>query len=249
MTLSLDLVLLVHVMTRISGMFVTSPIVQLKQLPIMWKALMVMVLSLIMWPTITPPTEPISESPVALPISLACELAIGCMLGGIASLSLSIALSAGTVFDTMMGFGNATLLDPAGHEPHPLMASFFQTIMTLLFLAKDGHQAIIMLVSHSFRWFPPAQPPQPWTFMPLIQSVSGLFFPLLLALILPVLLALLSVEILIAFLSKLMPQVNFMVAGASLKLGLGWMMIIISLPATLHRLDGMFWTCWQKIVN
>jgi flagellar biosynthetic protein FliR len=249
-TLTQDAIIWALVMARLSGLMLTAPLLQLTHIPMMWKALVVGVFSLAVMPTLPPSSGACDWQALpsfAIALHLVVELAVGGLLGALLGISLSIALTAGTLMDSLLGFSNATLLDPATHESHPLVASLYQALMAIVILGLDGHQALFLLIARSFQWMPVGQISHGAETVQLAQSLAGLFFPMVLSLCLPLLMSLLGIEILLAFMSKLMPQVNIMMAGASLKLGLGWLMVWWSLPSTIGAMDKMFWSLLGRV--
>ena len=248
--LTQDMILWAMIIARLSGLFVSAPLLQMHYLPTLWKALLVGIFSMIIMPTLPVPEMKAQWATLpafSLALHLAMELAVGCMLGSLLGISLGIALGAGNLIDSMLGFSNATLLDPTNGEQHPLMSSFYQALMTLVIIGLDGHQALFMLIARSFQWIPVGEATHLHELTALCNSVAGLFFPMMLSLVLPLLMALLGIEIMLAFLSKLMPQVNIMMAAASLKLGLGWLLVWWSMPSTLKAMDNLFWTILGKV--
>ena len=249
-TLLSDALLWSMVMGRLSGFMLTAPLMQLKHIPMMWKALLVAIFSLVVMPTLPASAAPVDWSTLptfAIALHLLLELALGSLIGSLLGISLAIALSAGTLMDAMLGFSNATLLDPASQEQHPLVASLYQALMGLIILGLDGHQALFLLVARTFQWMPVGEISHVPELTRLAQSLAGLFFPMVLSLSLPLLMGLLGIEIVLAFFSKLMPQVNIMLAGASLKLGLGWILVWYSLPSTLTAMDNLFWSMLRRM--
>lgn len=231
------------VSVRLSGMMVAAPVFHLKQLPNLAKAGLVLLLSLLITPLVAPPPTPPGVFAVALAVGW--EFAVGWLVGSLTSLASSIALSAGGILDVQLGLANATLLNPGAGEAHPLLSNLYQTTMMLLLLAGNAHYALIVLVLKSYQWFPSQGH---WQLALLTRVCSGCFhsfFPLLLAVVLPVMTAMLGVELFLAFLGRLLPQVNILIIGAPIRLILGWLLLLAALPVTLSAFDDI----WQSLLS
>lgn len=233
--MSTDLCCVVLLFCRLTGLVLVSPILSLKSLPLQWKALLVASLSAVIYPLLPVPTQG-WPTLTALAAAAAWELLVGTWLGFMTGLAAAVALSAGALLDLQMGLSNATLLDPGHGESHPMIASAYQVIFILLLLGADGHLALLAVLMRSFETFPLGQGVAHTLSLLLLNSAFQ-FFPLVLGLALPLMLALLAIDLILALFSRLMPQLNMMLAGASLKLGLGWLLVVLSLPSTLAGMD------------
>ena len=144
-----------------------------------------------------------------------------------------------------MGLANATLLNPGAGEAHPLLANLYQSVMMLLLLAGNAHYVLIILVIKSYLWFPSQGAFQLELVTRLCSGCANCFFPLLMAVVLPVMTAMLGIEVFLAFLGRLLPQVNILVIGGPIRLVLGWILLLAALPVTLNKFDSI----WQELLG
>ncbi|MEW6281335.1 MAG: flagellar biosynthetic protein FliR, partial [Candidatus Eremiobacterota bacterium] len=192
------------------------------------------------------PSGPAPRGALAIALAVCWEFGAGWLVGCVASLAVGVALTVGGVLDLQIGLANASLLDPAGREPQPLLASVLQTLMLLVILACDGHHALVWMLLRSYGWLPPGAPPDAHLGPLLSGCVSG-FFSLSFAMLLPLLTAMLGVELCLAFLARLLPQVNMLMLGAPLKLALGWVLLLASLPVLLSGMEGVWESYLMRI--
>ncbi len=69
-----------------------------------------------------------------------------------------------------------------------------------------------------------------------LHAVTG-FASLILLIGGPVILALVSVEIMIAFLSRLLPGINMLLAAAPARVAAMWIFIFMAAPDLIHRME------------
>jgi flagellar biosynthetic protein FliR len=107
----------------------------------------------------------------------------------------------------------------------------------LVFLAIDGHLALIAALVDSFRVMPVG--PDGWASldaMRLVRAGAGLFATGL-ALALPVIGALLLVNLTLGLLTRTAPQLNLFAVGFPVTLTVGLVMLLLAMPFALPALQ------------
>ncbi len=157
------------------------------------------------------------------------ELAIGLVIGFMASLPLIAIQTGGLVMGQQMGLGFASFFNPAIDDEADVVGQmlFFMTLAG--FLIIGGHEAMVLAVLRSFEHLPLG------SFAvnaDLIQLLAGLLTSALeLALrVAAPLLALIFLESLaMGFLAKTVPQLNILSLGFPLRILAGLLIIILGL--------------------
>lgn len=224
------------ILTRIGGLLATAPIFSNRLIPAQWKAAFSVLFALLLLPLV----PGLSEPPPTLWhwMALAVQEAVfGLTAGYIASLSLAAIQVAGQVLDVQVGFGMVNVFDPQLGAQVPLIGSFYQLLAMLVFLLSNGHHMLLRATVVSFQ----AVPLEQFTLGPAVQPyIVQLFsnaFVLGLKLALPVLATLLLTDVGIGLMSRAVPQMNLFVVGLPVKVLVGLLALLLSLPAVAGAME------------
>ena len=224
------------VLVRILALFSSMPLINQKKLPSIWKVAVALLFTLILAPLLTP--REFQPHPVWVVLAVIWEGVVGLSLGLVFTSAVGAVLSAGSLIDMQMGFSNASILNPGGDQPEPLVASFYRSLFLLSALVGGFHLAMIRVLLESFNWFPVGVVLHRFkdlgTFGLLVVDK---FFVSLVWMVLPVSLALLAVEVCLAFLSRVLPQMNMLIAAAPFRVLAGFVLLILALPLTLDLMS------------
>lgn len=220
------------VVARTLAMFSAMPMLKSEHVPKIWKILLGCGFGLIMGSWLIP--TPVVCAPPLVVFHLIWEMVVGFTLGFVVQLAVGAAVTAGTLLDFQVGYANSGLLNPGGDKPEPLTASFYQVLLLLLALKLNFHLLLVQLLAGSFERFPVGAVVEGLPHLLEVgqQAFAG-FFSAALWLALPISVSLLTAEIAIAFLSRLMPQMNMLIAAAPLRVMAGLVIISAALPITL----------------
>lgn len=153
----------------------------------------------------------------ALMILLAEEFVRGGLMAfgvivGFAAFSLGARL-----IDVQVGFGLGQVLDPSTQRPAPVLSAAFTLLASVVFLATDGHHLMLRGFALGLERFPVAAPwPTDLIGQGVFHQVQGLF-TLGLALVAPVVLCLVLVELGLGAMARNLPQMNVFVVGIPIK--------------------------------
>jgi flagellar biosynthetic protein FliR len=169
--------------------------------------------------------------------AVACvnELLIGAALAGGFLAANAATQVAGRVLDTQMGFGIASIFNPALGAVSPLTGTLLGMAAVSVFLASDGHHVLIRALALSVETMPPGVQPQTFNWSALIAQF-GLMFTYGLALAAPVMFALLFADAALAVFARSMPQLNIFVLGFAVKIMLG----LAGLAASVRLAEPVF---------
>lgn len=214
------------VLTRLSGLMMTLPALSQERIPVSIRVAMVGVMTIIIAPVVPLPTD-MPKSVWSLAGLMACELFVGLILGTIVSWLIEMVGLAGQLLDMQMGFAFAQMVDPATSQS----SSFSGMILiqcTLLFIVVSGlHHHMIVALVESYIILPMGHAP---AINPL--EMITLFGQLLakgVQLAMPVLMALMCINILEAFAAKFMPQLQLIQLAFPLKIAVGLFVLSILL--------------------
>lgn len=135
----------------------------------------------------------------------------------------------GRLLDFQIGFGIAGLFDIATRNTAPLLGTVFSMAAVLIFFAVDGHLIMLRILQMSFLVLPPGTGIGNLDISALI-AYFGTCFVFGFALVAPIVLCLLLVDIGVAFMSRTMPQMHVFILALGMKVIVGLLMLAITLP-------------------
>lgn len=214
----------VLVLTRITGLLATFPILGSEQMPLQLRAALGALLATVILPVIPVP----SVAPTGLPELaglMASELAIGLLLGTVVAWVLEAIAFAGTLMDTQMGFSFVQFVDPATSQSTSVSGSMMMQMAALLVFITGLHHQLILALVDSYRVVPMGQgvPLQVTGLVALIGQLLAKGFQLAF----PVLAVLFLVDLILGISGKFMPQLQLLQLSFPLKIALG--MVILGL--------------------
>lgn len=230
MTLRFDVswlwaVLLVSV--RVTGALTLTSVLGPASIPAPVRVALVLALSALLVSVL--PIAPVLLDVSQLLIAAAAEALIGASLAlGFLAASAAMHL-AGRILDVQMGYGAASVLNPASDKPVPLLASLFGMLGVAVFLAIDGHHVLVRALSASIQAFPPGTAAFALDWDALLAQ-SAAMFTFGLALAGPVMVALLLADVGLAVVARSVPQLNVFVLSFSVKALLGLIGLVASVP-------------------
>jgi flagellar biosynthetic protein FliR len=206
-------------LVRVSGMVAFAPFFASTALPMRAKAVFVGAVAFLIAPLLA--ALPNARTSISFSALLG-ELAIGLVYGLSLSLLNEMLLFAGQIAGVQFSFSLVNLLDPASSIQTPLLGDLFQLMGTLVLITAGLDRILLASVIRSFRVAPLGafvftQP----TALAITRAASGIFLAAL-ELAAPLLAATMLVEIAVALLGKLSPQLPVMALTVPLKTVVGF---------------------------
>ncbi len=234
-------------LTRVAGLVSVAPLLGTQPIPRRIRLMLALLVTLAVLPAArgsAPAVLPWSAAGVLL---TAQQLLIGAAMGFVLVLVFNAVALAGESIALSMGLGFAILNDPQNGVPVPALSQFLLVTASLLFLAMDGHLALIDLLARSFHYLPLDRPAfdaaQAWQ---LVQWSRYLFTGAL-AIALPAVVALLAVNVAMGVMTRAAPQLNVFSVGFPLTLLVGFAAVLLSLPALPTLLGHGLDAAWRLI--
>jgi flagellar biosynthetic protein FliR len=225
---------------RLSGLFVFAPIFSSQALPAKVKSVFLVVLTVVLAPIAA--ALPGSRVEVGLQ-SILGELGVAALLGLSLALLNELASLAGQLLGMQFSFSLVNLLDPNSEVQTPLLSQMLGLVEITVLLAAGLHRTILAALLHTFLAVPLGSGIAPRDIgLPLVGMMGGVFLAAL-QLAAPVMSATLLVEIGIALMSRVSPQLPVLALTVPAKTVLGYLVLIGSLalwPAFFEsRFDGL----------
>ena len=224
-------------LVRVSGMVVFAPFFSSSALPIRTKAVLVLTIAFLLAPLVAGLPNAHAEIGFA---ALLGELAVGLVYGLTLALLTEMLLFAGQIAGVQLSFSLVNLLDPSTHIETPLLGNLFQMMGTLVILAAGLDRILLASLIRSFHAVPLGGYALGAAAGPSIVRATGGIFLAGLELSAPVLAATMLVEIAVALLGRLSPQLPVMSLTVPLKTVTGFAILAGSLALWPRFIEARF---------
>jgi flagellar biosynthesis protein FliR len=215
---------------RITGLVLIAPVLGSALVARRVKMALVLLLTLALAPLVPPAPAIAPFSAVAL-LTAAQQLLIGIAIGFVAQIVFDALVVAGQLVATTMGLGYAMLIDPNHGANTAVVGQFFLIMGLLLFLALGGHLLVLGVLADSFRWLPPGPQGLDLPGVATLVAWGGRIFEAGVVIALPAVVGLLLVNLALGVVSRAAPQLNLFAVGFPVSMLLGFLMLLLSLPA------------------
>ena len=222
---------------RVSGMIAFAPFFSSTALPVRTRAVLAAAVAYLLAPLVAA----LPHAHAALSYSaILGELAVGLVYGLSLALLAEMLLFAGQIAGMQFSFSLVNLLDPASTIQTPLLGELFQLLGTLVLLAAGLDRVLLASMGRSFAVVPlGTYTLQPAAAMGIVRAAGGIFLAAA-ELAAPVLAATLLVEITVALMGKLSPQLPVMFLTVPLKTLTGFGILIGSLALWPRFIEARF---------
>lgn len=213
---------------RIGAMVAVAPVFGAQSVPLRARLGIALALTLLVSPMVTaiPAVDPLS--PASLLIATR-EILIGLVIGFALRIVFAALVLAGQAVANSMGLGFASIIDPQNGVSVPVVGQLYLILATLLFLAVGGHLKLIEVTAQSFAALPvgTALPPEALT---AVAGWGTMVFQGGLLIALPILTAILLVNLSFGVITRSAPQLNIFAVGFPLTMLLGFLLLWLTLP-------------------
>lgn len=127
----------------------------------------------------------------------------------------------GELVGLQMGFGISQTFDPLGGVSMPIISQFIYLLLLLFFFTFDIHHHLIYFLVKSFYEIPPGTFFMQGDIVQILLKKSGLLFDIAVRVLAPLLVFMLLINIVLAIIGRLIPQINVLFVSFPLTLGLG----------------------------
>ena len=220
---------------RIGAMFAAIPIFSARSVPVRIRILLAFFIAWILVPVI--PKAPVIDliSAEAVLIS-AYQILIGVAMGFIMQMVFSAFVIAGQSIAMAMGLGFASIIDPQNGVQVPVVSRAFLIMVTLVFLALNGHLLLIEVLADSFQRLPVGTVAISHDGLWQLVSWGSNMFVGGMLVALPAVAALLLVNLAFGVTSRAAPQLNIFAVGFPVMIMVGLAFIILTLPSITDHL-------------
>jgi flagellar biosynthetic protein FliR len=231
-------------MLRISAMLMAAPIFSLDSLTVRLRIVIGLVLTAFIYPLMTwPVIDPISAEGI---LEIVNQLFIGALMGLMLQVATGAIVVAGQAIAGSMGLSMASMIDPnVGNVP--VISQVLLILSTLVFLGFGGHVILISMVFDSFRVLPIGQSLLGQVPFGKVIAWSSMMFIGGLLIALPVLVALLFINIGLGVVTRAAPSLNIFSVGFPATIAAGFIVLIVSLESIVGRMQWVWMQAFSHV--
>jgi len=237
------------VLARVSGMFTTAPLFSTFPIPMMVKACLSALVGFIIFPfVLTSAHFQMPHDMVMLSVLIFKEMLVGILIGFSANLIFIGIEIGGQLLAIQMGLSIAEALDPVTKQQVPIIGQFYLFIACILFIYLNGHHWLITCIYGSYHSIPINLNFEFTT--EIVQKLLffiGQLFSIAFSIIMPVFGLLFIIDIALAFISKMMPQINIFMVSLPLKIYVGIVLMSLFITTTAAYMSGLIQTLLDNI--
>jgi len=225
-------------LTRILGLIMVAPVFGHRAVPGRVKIGLGIFIALIIAPALPPMPDVGLGSWHGLFI-LVQQLLIGVAIGFIMRVVFAAVEAAGEIVGLQMGLGFASFFDPQSAGQTLVLARFFNMLAVLVFLAVNAHLLLIGVLVDSFQTLPISTQPLSAAGFFNVAAFGSTVFAVGLQLALPLITILLMTNLALGILTRSAPQLNIFAIGFPITLGVGLIVLDLTLPFFAPQLEQM----------
>lgn len=225
---SIDVFFLIF--SRITGIFLVAPFISRTQVPSFVKVGLNMIISYSILPFLIYQTK-LDYEFIELIFLCIKEFMLGIVIGLTCQMFFNIFISAGATSDIQIGLSMAQTVDPSTNTQVTNTGNLLQAFAYLIFFASNSHHLLIRGILNSFIMVPLGK--GEFYSENFLQFIVKLFLYIIdtsILIIMPIMIVLFLGNLLLAFMSKVMPQMNVFIVGMPFKILIGFIIMAVLMP-------------------
>ncbi|GKT11150.1 MAG: flagellar biosynthesis protein FliR [Thiomicrorhabdus sp.] len=233
---------------RIGAMLSIIPIYGFTSVPVRTKVILTIFITFAVAPTLTlpPPVDPFTWLGI---LYILQQMLIGLAMGVIFMVVFQAFVMAGHMIAMAMGLAFASMVDPGSGAQSPIVAQYFSIIVTLLFLALNGHLLVLQVVVDTFEYLPIGMEFLNRDSLRLIVEFGGYIFSAGVLISLPAVTALLLINVSFGVVTRAAPALNIFAVGFPITLLSGLVLLSLMTPLILPHLQELIARALDLITN
>jgi flagellar biosynthetic protein FliR len=216
------------ILTRVGGFMLTAPLWSMSGIQRAPRAAVAVVLSIMLLPLA--PRVALPEQLLLLPLPLGIELLIGMVIGLTAAVIVQGVALAGETLALQMGLSLGPAVSPMSDVMVPGIGQIKSILALLIYVSVGGHLMLLRGLADSLTVLPPGMWINLESGVALGADLVGTLFSTALRAAAPAMVTLLLIHAAVAITGRAVPQLNAILVAFPLTIGVGLLMIGVSLP-------------------
>jgi flagellar biosynthetic protein FliR len=234
--------------TRIGGVLMTAPVLGSVNASRRVRLILGLALTMVIAP-LTPVVAASAIFSAGWYLMTLQQFVLGVAIGFVLMLAFEAVVMGGEIISYGMGLSFAQLADPVRGVGTPVIGQFLMILATLLFLAMNGHLMLIETLADSFITMPVQEGAVDIHRLTSLLQWSGVVFSGGLRVALPVMVALLLVNLAFGVLSRATPAINLQSVGFPISLFAGVLLLGYCLPGIESVFESVLDDSWKLIAQ
>jgi flagellar biosynthetic protein FliR len=224
---------------RIAAFFMVAPIFGARFVPARFKIALSLAVTMLIAPMIAIPADIVPLSGPGIVITVH-QILIGVSIGFVFQVIFDSLAMGGQLLSNAMGLSFAFNVDPQRGASTPVVGQLYMLLVTLMFLALDGHLALLEAVVQGFQTLPIGAQSLGEDALWSVVLWGTQLFDGALAVALPGMTALLVVNLGFGVMSRAAPSLNMFAVGFPISIVFGMVIVMLGLPAVQGSFTHLF---------
>ena len=216
------------IVVRVSTLLFVFPIFSARQIPVQVRIGLAFLIAFVLYRAV-PLMAPLPDVG-ALLAAVVSQVVLGLIVGFVAYLVFMGIQFAGEIVDIQIGFAVANIISPQTQQQVTVIGELELTLATLIFLATDSHLMMLQGIGGSFHLLPLPYIKLDPSLVPSVVGFMQQAFLIVLKIAAPPAIALFFVNLALGLMARVAPQMNVFVVGFPLQIGVGLLMLAVSVP-------------------
>lgn len=232
---------------RIGAMLMAAPVFGARMVPVRVRLALAMTLAWILSPMVYQDVtviNPLSAEGLMVGVQ---QVLVGLAMGFTLQMVFSAMVIAAQSMAMGMGLGFATAVDPQNGVQVPVIAQYYLTLATLVFLAMNGHLLIIQVLVDSFQSLPVSVEGLSRDGLWALVNWGSRMFAGAVLIALTAMTSLLIINLAFGVMSRAAPQLNIFGVGFPVMIGAGFIVIMLSLPGLTPHVSELMQEAFELI--
>jgi len=234
-----DLMAFLLVLARIGGIFAFMPFLGEGGVPAAVKALLVLAVSLAIFPVTGVHAPPHVAEALPFFLYLTAEVLFGAFMGFSALIIFKVLRTGGELIATQMGMDIVFAADPASDEDSTVFGTMCEMVGVVVFFGLNGHHVMIKAVGDSFGRWPLGAFLSPEFMRNVSVDAAARHFVMAFQLAAPIMLLSFFVNVLMSILGRLVPEMDILILSFPLRVGVALVGLLLFAPLVVYYSGGV----------
>jgi flagellar biosynthetic protein FliR len=239
----------VWALARIGGMLMVAPLFGAQYVPMRIRAMYALALTAALLPVLPMPPETLAPFSLEGVLALAQQVLIGVAAGFVLQLVFDAVVVGIQTVSMSMGLGFAVLVDSQSGIQVPTLSQLYLLLALLLFLAMNGHHAVIEMTALSFTTLPVGTGGLDTDVFWELATWGSTMFAGAVKIALPAATAVLIANISIGVISRAAPTLNLFAVGLPFTILAGFGVLMLTLPSLQAPVQALLTAAFSDLAS
>ncbi|MDD2308368.1 MAG: flagellar biosynthetic protein FliR [Desulfuromonadaceae bacterium] len=235
-----EVIFFMLVLSRVAGIFAALPVFGGHTVPLRIKVIIVFMITLVCFPALSVAIPQVPPDVFSLALLAFSEVMIGLTLGFITQVIFAAVEFSGQIIGMQMGLTISSIIDPSRGTQVQIMSVVQTLFATLMFLSLNIHHLFLRAIMDSFRVIPLGGWHLSGELVNFLVMRTADIFIIGIRLAAPVMVALLLTTVALGVMARAFPQMNIFMISLPLNVGLGLVILGMTLTIFFHVLEVSF---------